>query len=106
MRELFIYYQVQAAQAVHMRTAVMRMQKQLQQSHPALITRLLRRPETTATDLQTWMETYATQPQLEPAGITSLLQAHIESCANTLLPHLHGPRHVEVFTALVTDESA
>ena len=98
MRELFVYYRVRAADAAAAQAAVQRFQAQLRAQHPQLITRLLRRPD--AIDgRQTWMETYATDPQHDRVGIDARLQDAIEAGARVLTPLLDGPRHTEVFIA-------
>ena len=101
MRELFIYYRVRSANAARARTAVAALHADLRDAHPSLLARLLCRPEP-IDDEQTWMESYATDPQREPAGIGAELQTEIESRARALLAPLTGPRHTEVFIACVS----
>ena len=71
-------------------------QTQLRQRYPALVARLLRRPEE-ADGQQTWMETYSTDPMRDPHGIDADLQTAIETHATRLGPWLTTPRHTEVF---------
>jgi Domain of unknown function (DUF4936) len=98
MRELFIYYRVRSANAAPALAAVRHFQARLQTLHPPLSPRLLRRPDE-VDGAQTWMETYSTDPMLDPAGITAELQAAIEALAQPLAPLIDGPRHTEVFIA-------
>jgi len=97
MRELFIYYRVRETDRELARNAVLDFQARLRESFPQLATRLLYRPETTDGQV-TWMETYATDPRQDPAGITPHLQATIEDFATVLTPLLQGARHAEIFT--------
>lgn len=97
MRELFIYYRVRASDREPAMAAVLTFQARLRECFPQLATRLLSRPETTDGQL-TWMETYATDPRRDPAGISPHLQATIEALATELSPLLQGARHSEVFT--------
>ena len=97
MRELFIYYRVRAVDQQLAKAAVLGFQARLRECYPQLATRLLYRPE--ATDgLLTWMETYATDPRQDPAGVSPHLQATIEEYAAVLTPLIQGSRHTEVFT--------
>ena len=97
MRELFIYYRILAADRHSATAAVLGFQARLRECYPQLVTRLLYRPE--AIDgLLTWMETYATDPRQDPAGVSPHLQATIEEYAVVLTPLIHGNRHTEVFT--------
>jgi hypothetical protein len=98
VRELFIYYRVRGADAAAVRAAVLAAQQHLRDRHPGLRARLLRRPEETD-GLQTWMETYSTDPMEDPAGITAALQADIESSAQRISHCVEGSRHTEVFIA-------
>lgn len=96
MRELYIYYRVATGQAAAARLAVETLQARLRSNLPFLVTRLLHRPEA-LNGLQTWMETYATRPDREPAGISQALQSMIETEALVLAPLIVGPRHTEIF---------
>jgi hypothetical protein len=101
VRELFIYYRVQPAQAAAALDAVQRMQLDLMRRHPGLKARLLRREpefEATANALETWMETYALESN--PEGVTPALQADIAALGGAL-DMIQGPRHVEVFVDLI-----
>ncbi len=95
MRELFIYYRANPADASALQARVLAWQADLQARHPGLQTRLLRRPEP-ADGWHTWMETYSL-PQ-SPDGVPMALQDDIEAAAGALLaPWRTSPRHVEVF---------
>jgi hypothetical protein len=103
MRELFVYYQVDPAQAGPLKTAVQAMQQALRAAHPNLQARLLQRPGPVTPGPSdpagvaprlTWMETYACP--VGP-GLDASLQAAIEEAAKALAPWLAGPRHTEVF---------
>ncbi len=98
MREVFIYYRVEPAQADALREAVSRWQAHWCLAHPGLIARLLVRDDG-AGDLQTWMETYSTDPRRLPLGVDPDLQAAIERDAATLAPMISGARHSEAFVA-------
>jgi len=95
MRELFVYYRVAADRAEAARAAVSAMQTALRQRHPGLQARLLRRPEE-ADGQQTWMETYA----LNPEGVAQAIQDDIAAAAATVSSFIEGPRHAEVFGPL------
>lgn len=99
MRELFVYYRVRSADAAAALVAVQAFQAALCAEQPALVARVLRRPFE-ADGVQTWMETYATDPGRSPAGVDVAMQVQIEARSTALAPHLDGPRHVEVFVAL------
>ena len=96
MRELFVYYRVPSMNAVVARVAVQQLQTALREQVPTLQARLLWRDERSS-EPQTWMETYAIE-----GGIGTDLQARIEAQAQTLLPMIDGPRHIEVFTPCVS----
>lgn len=98
MLELFIYYQLDVADAPAAQRAVAVFQAGLSARYPWLRARLLRRPN--ATDGQeTWMETYAADPALSTTGITPAFAAQIEQAAAVLAPWLRGVRHTELFVA-------
>lgn len=98
MPELFIYYQLDVADAPAAQRAVAVFQAGLSARYPWLRARLLRRPN--ATDGQeTWMETYAADPALSTTGITPAIATQIEQAAAVLAPWLRGVRHAEVFLA-------
>lgn len=99
MRELFIYYRVNPSEALAVRAAVHRLQAGLREQFPHLIARLLCSDETDGGEWQTWMETYATDPALDPGGIDTALQSEIQTQARVLLPMLEGLRHTEAFVA-------
>lgn len=98
MRELFIYYRVNPLDAVAVRAGVHRLQAGLRERLPHLVARLLCGGEADG-EWQTWMETYATDPALDPGGIDAALQSEIETQARVLLPMLDGLRHTETFVA-------
>jgi hypothetical protein len=97
MRELFIYYRIDAAHSVSIMPLVLAAQARLRSRHAGLQTRLLRRPEA-ENHLQTWMETYAfaAGPSTD-THLGAAVQADIEAEMSALAPWLAGPRHVEVF---------
>jgi hypothetical protein len=97
MRELFVYYRARPSDAAAMLAAVQRLQTLLRDRYPGLRTRLLRRPDADDHELQTWMETYATDPPSD--GVSTEMQAAIEAEARMLAPLIQGERHVEVFVA-------
>ena len=96
MRELFVYYRAQVADAAAVQTIAEAVQTALRARHPWLIARLLRRPDP-RDGCHTWMETYAADPALAPAGIDPSLQDAIDRAAADLQPLLASPRHTEVF---------
>jgi hypothetical protein len=94
MFDLYIYYQVREADASQYLPLVAAMQSRLAARY-SLAPQLKRRPQ--ARDgLQTWMEVYPATPDGFEAVLT---QAVAESGLPALLA---GPRHVEVFTDLVS----
>ena len=56
MRELFVYYRVEVANADAARRAVVAMHERLRRAHPGLVARLLSRAGE-GSAAQTWMET-------------------------------------------------
>jgi len=100
MRELFIYYRIDAGRAGSALKAAQAMQQGLRDKHPQLAARLWRRPDepggsptNEASTQQTWMETYS----FTDTGVTPALQAEIEEAASALSPFIVGQRHTEVF---------
>lgn len=93
MRELFIYYRIEAAGASTALATVRAFQQRLRESHPGLVARLLRRTDEPS-DTETWMETYSFDGR---AGVSPELQQQIEAEAAALFPHLAGSRHTEAF---------
>jgi hypothetical protein len=93
MRELFIYYRIEAAGARTALATVQAFQQRLRQRHPGLAARLMRRTDEPS-DPQTWMETYSFDG---PDGVSPELQAQIEAEAAALSPFLAGARHIEAF---------
>ncbi|MBW8829884.1 MAG: DUF4936 family protein [Burkholderiales bacterium] len=102
MRELFIYYRIEASSAAFALDAAQAMQYRLRTRFPTLAARLLRRPDepgTTPNDQQTWMEIYSSP---DSGGISPGLQAEIEAEAAVLAPFIVGTRHIEVFVPCVS----
>jgi hypothetical protein len=100
VRELFVYYRVRDDRAGAALVAVQAMQDAMRRRHPALRTRLLRRPPTDPGP-QTWMEIYAMDERVAPDGVDASLQEEIELHAGALLAAcIDGDRHVEVFERL------
>jgi hypothetical protein len=97
MRELFIYYRSRVECAAEVAALVRGFQAQLALEHPALVARLLRRPETRG-GLLTWMETYALATMNPDHAIDAELQQQIEAAAACLRGLIEGERHTEVFT--------
>ena len=100
MRELFIYYRIDAGSAQSALKAAQAMQHGLCEKHPQLAARLWRRPDEPggsptdeAATQQTWMETYS----FADSGVTPELQAEIEEAASVLKAFIVGSRHTEVF---------
>jgi Domain of unknown function (DUF4936) len=96
MRELFVYYRVDGANAAAARRAVRAMHDRLCRDHPGLQARLLIRAGDGSTP-QTWMEIYALPGCAE--GIDASLEAVIEAAAADWRDLVAGPRHVEAFIA-------
>lgn len=97
MRELFIYYRSPEEHAPAVMAHVHEFQAQLRRDHPALLARLLRRPEVKI-GLITWMETYTIDPMTSGPPLDDALQARIEAHAQRSLRGLiEGDRHTEVF---------
>jgi hypothetical protein len=94
MRELFIYYRVDAANAATARRAVLAMHDRLRRAHPKLEARLLIRAGDGSTP-QTWMETYAVPGAAD--GVGADVEAWIEAEAASWSHLANGPRHAEAF---------
>ncbi len=105
MREVFVYYRVRREDADAVRRQVASLHAELRLLAPQLDARLLHRP-LEADGVQTWMETYAIDAAAEPAGVSAVLQAEIESRAARLLTAVLGPRHVEVFIVAAPPKAA
>ena len=97
MRELFVYYRVDAANASAAGRAVAAMQERLRHAHPGLVARLLSRAGSDSAE-QTWMETYALPASA--GGIDAGIEAAIEAAAADWRSLVAGPRHVEAFLAV------
>jgi hypothetical protein len=96
MRELFVYYRVDSANAAAARRAVQAMHDGLRRVHPGLEARLLIRAGDGSTP-QTWMEVYALPGSSR--GVDADLGAAIEAQAAGWLHLIAGSRHVEAFVA-------
>ena len=96
VRELFVWYRVDARHADAARAAVAAMQRSLIATRPGLQARLLVRADA---GRQTWMETYAGPGEATQgeAGIDGTLEIAIAAAALPLLPLIDGERHVEAF---------
>jgi hypothetical protein len=97
VRELFIYYRIECADAAGALAMVHAFQQRLCGRHEGLTARLLRRCEPAgdhSNDPQTWMEIYSRN---EADGVSPALQADIESEAAVLTPVIVGARHTEGF---------
>jgi hypothetical protein len=90
--ELFVYYRVREDHAQAAGPLVLAAQARLQGLYPVLVMRLLRRTDEGASH-QTWMETYA----CEPDGVTPPMRDEIERQFREVLAWLDGPRHAETF---------
>jgi hypothetical protein len=93
-RELYVYYRVAHANWCDAAHAVAQWQQQLRASHPGLVARVLRRPET-HDNAVTLMEVYAGSGTLDAA-----FEATTAHGPPTLAPWLLGERHTERFDAL------
>ena len=98
MRELFIYYRVRLEDQPSAHAAVVEFQAELCKRHPQIRARLLRRTES-QDGRTTWMETYSTDPMRDTLGISTELQAEIETGAQSLASFIDSARHIEVFIA-------
>jgi hypothetical protein len=98
VRELYVYYRVPSTAVARVERELIELQAVLRASHPGLRARWLRRPAEPG-EAQTWMETYAVDPAVAPAGVDAALEQAIESAAAQRLTGIEGPRHVEVFLA-------
>ncbi len=96
MRELFIYYRSKEEYAPTVLARVQAFQAHLRREHPALQTRLLRRPEVKG-GVITWMETYAIDPMTSGARLDMRLQQRIDAHAQSLDSLIEGERNTEVF---------
>jgi hypothetical protein len=99
VRELFVWYRVDARRADAARSAVEAMQRSLAATFPGLQARLLVRRDA---GIQTWMETYARArlTEDERGGIDPDTEAAIAQAALSLRGVIDGERHVEAFEAL------
>jgi len=93
VRELFIYYRIDSANADEAFAAITQMQRLLRERRPGLAARLLRRLDP-PTPTQTWMEIYSLD---DAAGVSPELEAEIAGHAAVLERFFCGPRHTEVF---------
>ncbi len=89
--ELFVYWRVAAADAVHAEAAAAALQRELRLEWPGLHARLYRRAEAPA-GLLTLMETYALE-----GHATAWRDAVAAHAAVRLGAWCQGQRHVEVF---------
>lgn len=96
MRELFIYYRSREEHASAVQARVLEFQARLRRDHPALLARLLRRPEVKS-GLITWMETYSVDPMTTGPRLDEALLRQIEVHAQCLSDVVEGERHIEVF---------
>ncbi len=93
MRELFVYFKAPTEHETAVRSHLQAMHHALQQDHPALVTRLLMRPEASQ-GLHTWMEVYTGVADL---GSDSPIDEAISRAAQVLAPFIVGARKTEVF---------
>lgn len=93
-RELYVYYRVAAAYWRDAAHAVAQWQEQVGSSHPRLVARVLRRPET-RDGAVTLMEVYGGIDTIDAA-----FEAAIAHGAPALEPWLLGARHIERFDVL------
>ena len=96
MRELFVYYRIDAGSAPAAREAVEAMHDRLRRQRPGLIARLLVRIDD-GTATETWMEAYALPGS--PEGVDARVEAGIEAEAAAWAQLRAGPRHREAFSA-------
>jgi len=99
VRELYVWYHVDARNADQTRAAVESMQRSLERTFPGLRARLLIRRDA---ERETWMETFARTRATGGAddGIDAGIEAAIAAAAAALRPMLAGDRHVEAFDAI------
>jgi hypothetical protein len=99
VRELFVWYRVDARRTGAAREAVESMQRSLAQAIPGLQARLLVR---CGADEETWMEAYArvSSPAIACAGIDAATETAIAAAALPLGGLIEGDRHVEAFDAV------
>ena len=91
MRELFVYYRVDARHAVPAMDVLSGWQSRMRSTHAPLLARLLKRLADNAAGSETWMETYA--------NFDEALLAELSAGPAALSPLIDGERHVEVFIA-------
>ena len=96
LRELFVWYRVDAAQGPRTRADVLDMQRRLCNEIVGLHARLLVRRDAGAA-VETWMETYALPSRA--GGIDVSTEAAIATCAGALERLAGSERHAEGFTA-------
>jgi hypothetical protein len=93
--ELYVYYKVDAHQRAEALAAVHAAQEQVRREWPGITCRLLQRSP--GDDAPTWMEIYAR----DAAPLTRDDCALLEAALAALPPGRTGPRHGEIFSALV-----
>jgi len=91
MKELYVYYRIDPADAATALPQVERMFNGLRHGHAGLHARLLRRAQPEENQ-ETWMEVYT-----YPGGITPDLQAAIDAATRDTPGARIGTRHQEVF---------
>ena len=97
MRELFVYYHVDALHAARAMDVVSGWQRELRAAHAQLVARLLKRPGADAARNETWMETYAIARGA--SDFDEVLFAELAAGPASLAPLIDGDRHIEVFFA-------
>ena len=104
--ELYVYYRVPTREADRLRATVTALHDQLRRELPGLQARLLRRTveatiaatHAAATDMDTWMETYALPPAARDTLLADALNAAVAQQAAVWRQLLgDGARHTEVF---------
>jgi hypothetical protein len=96
VRELYVWYRVDARNADALRAEVEALQRSLERRFAGLRARLLIRPDA---ELQTWMEIFTRPPRApdDVGGIDAATEAAIAAAAQALRPLLASDRHVEAF---------
>jgi hypothetical protein len=97
VRELFVYYRVDARHATQAMGIVSSWQRELRAAHAQLLVRLLKRPVADAESKETWMEAYAMASGAP--DVADALLAELSAGPASLSRLIDGPRHAEVFIA-------
>ncbi|MDD3266151.1 MAG: DUF4936 family protein [Burkholderiales bacterium] len=90
MIHLFVYYKLDSTEVPSLLTALSNILIEVQEKHPSIITKILKRPNLGSDGKETWMETYVLDENLEQS-LTKLLDMLV------IKYNLTFNRHYELF---------